>query len=211
MSTYQTLGSFPKLKHLFLTLDASDSTILEGVGEGEGKGGVEHTAPSDPYFNNFCQQFTYPFGPRYGHVRDVFIKSALDETLARSIFRAVTSGKPNGAISIEKLIVCIVDGYELGRVHSMAPEVRYFMSNLRDIVLHLSLPWLVTRNVRDDRRNDLQVQQLGSRKRRSRYVIDAILDSEAILHSILRYVWPSEPLAEGNHARQWHGFPLAPF
>ncbi|KAH8812327.1 hypothetical protein F5884DRAFT_855625 [Xylogone sp. PMI_703] len=71
---------------------------------------------TDPSFDEFDQQL---FG--YGssdicnsHIRDTFINSALDKTLACSIFGVISSSKPAGSIPLEEMSIDVTGGNRFG-------------------------------------------------------------------------------------------------
>ena len=127
VAIYKTLASLPKLQNLFLTLDASDCAILID-------GDEDDETPNDPSFDDFDQQFfDDPRGlyrkPRNGHVRDAFINSALDETLARAIFWSISTAKPSGALPLERLKLRMTGGGCFGDPSMLA--------SIEDVVGHL--------------------------------------------------------------------------
>lgn len=99
VSKYKAIGALPRLKRLFLKLDASDLFLLDGYDYGDLVEGRElPVTRNDASFNSFDQQYSECtffhdyLRPRNGHIRDAFINAALDENLARSIFRTIRSG-----------------------------------------------------------------------------------------------------------------------
>lgn len=98
-------------------MDVSDYTINgpDAISAFNNNGGGEVLkAPNDSSFDDFDQQSFSKWNawrnPRKGHIRDAFINSAVDETLARSIFRTISSGKPNGSVTLERLKVRVSGG-----------------------------------------------------------------------------------------------------
>jgi hypothetical protein len=97
---YKAIGSLPRLKRLFLTLDASDYYLLHGYdADDEDEGREIPETRSDASFNYFDQQycrsamFHYYLHPRNGHIRDALINAALDQDLSKSIFQTIRSGR----------------------------------------------------------------------------------------------------------------------
>lgn len=125
---YKTLGSLPMLRNLALTLDASNRAVM-GEDDGETDEDNVPETPGDPTFDEFDQQLCeYDFGglrrPRNGHIRDALINSALDEALACAIFRAVSSGKPNGScVPLQRLKVSTRGGGDLGDTCMVQAEI----------------------------------------------------------------------------------------
>ncbi|TIA30695.1 hypothetical protein D6C78_09427 [Aureobasidium pullulans] len=97
IDAYRLLGSLQNLRFLSLNLDASDMSVLWIYETAERdeyvRSGIWPPPPDDPSFNDFDREI-YPRsfinhspGIRNGHIRDAFINSALDEPLARTIFK----------------------------------------------------------------------------------------------------------------------------
>ncbi|KAI5193498.1 hypothetical protein E4T38_09950 [Aureobasidium subglaciale] len=97
IDAYRLLGSLQNLRFLSLNLDASDMSVLWIYETAERdeyvRSGIWPPPPDDPSFNDFDREiYPRPFinhspGIRNGHIRDAFINSALDEPLARAIFK----------------------------------------------------------------------------------------------------------------------------
>jgi hypothetical protein len=211
VATYKTLGSLQKLQHLLLTLDASDFAVLSededdndddlnAIGEGP-------DTPNDPSFDEFEQQyFKGPFGtyryPRNGHIRDAFINSALDETLARAIFWTISSTKPDGSLPLERLRVRVTGGGHFGQ-SSM-------LSSIEDVIWHLGRSWLVERNPRDDCRHELILKELGQQERGRVEAGHRMLLSPDV-EPIFRRIWPAKQKECGDWRDDWHSWPLSTF
>ena len=99
-----------------LTLDSSHLSVVVG----------DLDIPNDPPFDEFDQLF-YPanilgiYGdgaqgskPRNGHIRDALVNSALDETLARTIFQSILSRKGHNALPLEALKLTSYGGGQFG-------------------------------------------------------------------------------------------------
>jgi hypothetical protein len=115
MVIYRSLGSLPQLQELFLTLDAS--YIAPGE-EDEESGEMYYDTthiPNGSSFNISDQRIFTWRGKvggswnrrraRIGHLRNRLINGALDETLGRSIFKAVSADKSIDALPLETLQV----------------------------------------------------------------------------------------------------------
>jgi hypothetical protein len=84
-------------------------------------------------------------------MREQLPNCALDQRLARSIFDAISSGKPQDSLALEKLTVEITDDGQFATAD--------FPTQLMDVLLHRGRSWQITRNIRDDRRHEILVEQ----------------------------------------------------
>lgn len=86
IARYRSLGRLPRLQVLELCLDASPPPILP-----------DFDTAIEPWFDAKDTKYLPAiFAPTYrqGHVRDVFLNSAIDGVLARTIFKVIDSAKP---------------------------------------------------------------------------------------------------------------------
>ncbi len=198
VAIYKALGSLSKLQSMFLTLDASDCGIFMDDDD-------DDETPNDSSFDNFDQQFfDDPRGsyrkPRNGHVRDAFINSALDETLARAIFRSISTTKTSGALPLERLKLRVTDGGCFGD--------SFMLSSIEDVVGHLDRSWLLERNSRDDHRHELVATELERQEieaKESVHLISLGWDVEPIFQRI----WPERWKEDGDWRDDWHSWPLS--
>jgi hypothetical protein len=160
VAAYKALGSIPRLQYLFLHLDASNLAVLSEDGDDDIEDLDEVAVPNDPSFDEFVQQlfrgemFHNYRWPRNGHIRDAFINSAVDETLARAIFQVISSAKPEGSWALKKVKLLNEGGGKFGTRQHDTP-------NVMAIIFKLSRSWLVERNARDDSRHEVVVRELG--------------------------------------------------
>ncbi|OIW35208.1 hypothetical protein CONLIGDRAFT_627264 [Coniochaeta ligniaria NRRL 30616] len=171
VALYRALGRLPRLQHLRLDLDASPTPFIEVVG---GDGTVVSDTPVEPWFDAwgaeymrsmFVDGFLFPslFPHRKGHLLDVFVNSAVDEGLARSIFAVVDGAKSTigggEVLPLERLEVAAGNG-------NLFPHTQQRTSwSALEPYLHdaLARKWLVRRDVRDDARQVLHVRELCHR------------------------------------------------
>jgi len=205
VSIYTALDSMRRLTSLSLLLDALDYETFFWV---------EHDDPEDevtlidPTFDEYDQQLLKRFSntnsylkPRNGNIRDFFINSALDECLARQIFGSISSGKPNGALPLERLKLRVQPGGHF------SPRV---ITGPFEIYEYLGRSWLLERNPRDDRRDVIEVSEM--RRVRGAYSPDRILDDDLRraaggVVETFRRLWPER--WEGSCWKDdWHGWPL---
>lgn len=201
VAIYKALGSLSKLQSLSLTLDASDCAILM---DGEEDEELDET-PNDPSFDDFDQQFfNGPRGsyrkPRNGHVRDAFINSALDEILARAIFRSISTAKSSGALPLETLKLRVTGGGCFGD-SSMMSSIEY-------VAGHLGRSWLLERNPRDDRRDQLVATELGRQERKAKGGMYPKPLGRSV-EPIFRRIWPERRKEGGHWCDDWHSWPLS--
>ncbi|PLB38052.1 uncharacterized protein BDW47DRAFT_105743 [Aspergillus candidus] len=207
--TYQALGSLPSLRCLNLTLDASNRSVLDSGVNSDG----EPIIPDDPAFDEFDRafftgdRFSHPgmqyHGiqrfPRNGHIRDSLINSALDQTLARDIFRAVSSGKKPSSIPFETLSLTMKGGSDLGG----DPQL---LAGLTRLVHRLNRPFTVKRNLRDDRCDDLIIRRHKHTDYSDIYSANAQITP---YEDIFCRVWPVSQRHRKKWWKRWHGLPLA--
>ncbi|PLN78460.1 hypothetical protein BDW42DRAFT_202159 [Aspergillus taichungensis] len=207
--TYQTLGSLPALRYLGLTLGASNRSVLDCGVNSEG----EPMIPDDPTFDEFDRTFFtgdqfsrpemyyhgIPRFPRNGHIRDSLVNSALDQTLARDIFRAVSSGKTPSSKPLERLTLAVKGAGDLGG----DPQL---LAGLTELASLLNRRFTVERNLRDDHRDDLIIRRSRKATQSGIYSADAnIMPYEDIFCRI----WPVSRRHRKQWWTRWHGLPLA--
>jgi hypothetical protein len=197
VATYKALGSLPKLRHLSLGLDATGYDVLSDAFV---------VIPDDPSFDEFDQQYFKVLGghnyrnPRNGHLQDAFINSALDETLARAIFRTISLGKRDGSLPLERLKVRVNGGWALGQT-SRTPD-------LERIICNLSRSWLVEPKPRDDCRHELVVRELGRQERQTKEARSPQTMPTAY-EPIFRRIWPAKQEGGSDWRDDWHSLPLS--
>ncbi|KAJ5987865.1 hypothetical protein N7481_003075 [Penicillium waksmanii] len=124
-------------------------------------------------------------------IRVRLVSCALDSTLGRAIFGAISAGKPEGSASLERFCVTTTAVTEFGGVG--------FPMELIPILKHLSQPLRITRCVRNDCRNELILGQEPSD--------DLPFEFPEWLEVIWRRVWPEKMANEWWN--DWHSLPLA--
>lgn len=196
---YRLLGSFPRLRRLFLSLSPSGHVLTRGTRHDAGAAHEDHhnnvfEPRNDPTFNEFDQQHvetTYGNGcliPRNGHIRDAMINSALDGQLASDIFTAIN---PRDG-PLEFMQVQISMGMEICR--------RVGGVDLITILHRISPQCTVTRICGDELNLKVLVDS-GDREPPPLHP-----DLQPWLMPIFNRVWPAKI---GNWYEDWHSFPLA--
>ena len=212
VASYRALGSIPKLQYISVVLDASNHTILgEDALAGfdlEDDDAEYPETPNDSSFDDFDQQFFKNYGgwrdPRNGHIRDAFINSAVDETLARAIFWAISSGKAVGSLPLEKLWIRVRGGGNFGNRVSVE-SVRCVSM----VVAELGRSWLCERSPRDDSRQELITREQGPRGWETQQAQSTQQTHlPPIVEPIFRRLWPATQPAGDNWRNEWSSFPL---
>ncbi|KAH6839491.1 hypothetical protein B0I37DRAFT_386584 [Chaetomium sp. MPI-CAGE-AT-0009] len=213
VALYRALGRFPNLRCLGLTLDAFPPPWFETEPPRERVPGdtrfPSFDTPVDPSFDDYDSQYLrtdlYPY--RNGHIRDVFINMAVDETLARSIFNTICTAKAStysdsAALVLERVMIQPAGGRRsFPQPAIMAP---------RGLALHpyqtaLSRRWLLERDVRDDARHMVHAREIG-REARLQSGFRRIGNYMDYM-PIFRRIWPETPGVEWED--DWQSWPLA--
>lgn len=212
---YRALGRLSRLQHLRLTLDASPPAIIPPEREPEPVPGVytltlPGTTPIEPWFDEQdCQLMKGGLRPhREGHVRDVLINSAVDASLARSIFEVIDGAKPaasprGNVLRLERLAVCAADGRRFPEPGRMSPP---WMA-LQGFFVALDRRWVVERDVRDDARHVLHVRETYVDDRQYSMQSHRGRDKSLYWFGLWRRVWPVEH--DGvDWWDDWQSYPL---
>lgn len=212
VTSYKLLGALPRLKNLWLILDASNCALGTEYPDEEYElddARYEEQVPNDSRFDEGDKKILPDIyldngiRIRRGFIRDAFVNIAVDESLARSIFTTISAGKPLGPIALERMQVCADGGFIFSN-HSS-----HCLEGFEGLAMHMSQPWLVERNPRDDCRNELIVKSL---KRYEKYYggYDPSKEAEECFKSI----WPDDGTAKRVYtdwrdwANNWVSFPL---
>ncbi|KUJ19484.1 uncharacterized protein LY89DRAFT_716979 [Mollisia scopiformis] len=192
---YKTLGSFPRLQVLRLTLDSpSYAFVLKNNNNSS-------LLLSDVSFDEFDRQ---PFsmqgqvimdGLCNGHVRDSFINRAMDEKLARSILEIISTGKRNPQFPIKHL--------------ELKNRTPYFSHLARDRLLqlghveeHIGESWSFHSGSGDNKHENFVAKQ----GYHSSIIRPPVLDPG--LDAVFRKTWPRRDNDTGHWQQDWHSFPL---
>ncbi|KAL2127949.1 hypothetical protein VTI74DRAFT_9939 [Chaetomium olivicolor] len=235
VALYKAVGRFTGLRRLVLTLDASpapwfpvaspdrcsnrataadlssDERYLQYLDE------TTYDTAIDPSFDEFDSQYLpgklHPY--RNGHIRDAFINTAVDETLARAIFRTVCAAKARAygdgaALALERVMIRPEGGNAFPRRSIMMPPVW----NLRPYVVALGRCWLLERDVRDDARQTIHAREIDNEGRFGSVVPDWFAKAAEREYSrefmpIFRRIWPERPGLSSKWYEDWHSWPLA--
>lgn len=162
VARYRSLGRLSRLQELYLCLDASPPGYTRSTPAGNTI--ATRDTAIEPWFDE--QDAEYLQSPhesyREGHVRDMLVNSAIDESLARSIFEVISEAKPGRSpgraapLPLERLELCARGGSEF--VSSPVGELRW--RPLNKFLAALERDWQVQRDVRDDSPEVLHVEEL---------------------------------------------------
>jgi hypothetical protein len=182
---YKCFDKMKNLRFLFLTLDCSDMRVTRD-------------STYSPQFDEEDQtpMDTFNSVPKKGHVKETLINCAVDEALARSIWKTISQNKTGKRL--ERLKLFTTGGGEYGSTGTLL----YFDSQ---ILRNLSQSWLIERVPRADQ-EDFTVRELAPRAR----VIESTLMlgiERSVTRQIFRNVWPGK---EGSKdwRDDWSSFPL---
>lgn len=212
IARYRALGRLPQLRRLDLHLDASPPGYIctpeMGPETGENTNTSRHTA-IEAWFDDEDAKTIYGslYPHRQGHIRDVFINSAIDATLARSIFEVIDAAKGNapGVRRLERLELSASGGNEFPERGVMRPA----WAPLRPFLTALDRRWLVERDVRDDSRGVLHVRETHADDRKwslDFHSADSVKRSQYYF-GLWRRTWPVE--RDGSEWwDDWESYPL---
>lgn len=225
VARYRSLGRLPRLQELHICLDVSPPGYVQNT-LGGNTTTIRDTA-IEPWFDEQDAkylQFTFK-AYREGHVRDVLVNSAIDASLARSIFEVISGAKPGRSpgraapLPLERLELRARGGSEFVD----APFGDSPRRPLNQFLAALERAWRVERDVRDDSPEVINVKELsrGLAKdprhsklfkawKRNGFPRTALLDNvknDQYWFGLWRRVWPVE--TPGMHWwDDWESHPL---
>jgi hypothetical protein len=215
IESYRLLGSLPKLRTLYLTLDASNRSFGVSPEDAEYRQydaddpRLQALAANDPRFDESEQQFLPNFrlpnrlGLRIGFLRNAFLNCALDQALACAIFRAVAAGKPPAGVALEKMYVQVKGAFEF-----YTSGLRGEMEAFQRVSGQMFRSWVVERSPRNDCRETVTAKMIMRGTELSRY---SGLPSLAKADEIFLSIWPKskEMVKPGEDWRDnWQSIPL---
>lgn len=163
VACYRSLGRLARLQELHICLDASPPGYIQMTQDGSSI--TSRDTAIEPWFDH--QDATYLLEPfdvyREGHVRDVLVNSAIDAELARSIFEVVNGAKPGRSpgraapLPLERLELRARGGSDFAD----RPIEGSSWAPLNQFLVALEREWRVERDVRDDSRGVVHVQELN--------------------------------------------------
>lgn len=193
---YKSLGKISGLERLFLILDCSDWRVTRDSSRASER-------PFDSFDSEPCLGLEFL---RKGHLRDTFVNCAVDERLARSIWRMITADK--AGVPLKSLRLWTTGGGQWG--NGMAYKA------VRPVIDDLSRSWLL--EALSDRADEPEVRELGrvgrelreiewSAFRLNRTAATREKQEEADEWRVFRHIWPCK--GDGTDWREdWESMPL---
>lgn len=160
---YRSLGRLSRLQELHIYLDASPPGYIEQPPDGSTT--ASRDTAIEPWFDE--EDTTYLPKPfklyREGHVRDVLVNSAIDASLALSIFKVIDGAKPGGSHGLPAPFP--LERLELrargGEGFADTPIIAFVLTPLHQFLVALRREWRIDRDVRDDSPGVLHVEEVG--------------------------------------------------
>lgn len=152
----------------------------------------------------------YPY--RNGHIRDAFINTAVDETLARAIFRTICTTKASvyghsAALALDRMLIQPEGIWSFPHRNSTVPSLV-----LCPYEAALSRRWLLERDVRDDTREMIHAREVDKQHRLEWPSCVCEQDRgyyrKMAYMPIFRRIWPERPGVSTNWYDDWHSWPL---
>ncbi|KAK4632095.1 hypothetical protein CLAFUW4_02614 [Fulvia fulva] len=145
--------------------------------------------PTDETFDDFesdwfPENFYGSDGPkvRNGYVQNAFANCAIDEDLARAIFEAVAAAKGTDGLSLGRMTITTRGGADFSLLAQVPEDVRH-------VIKVLSRDWKLTRCLRDDRREQISVEDVSEKRGSVPRGDENVAISEGVLE-VLRRIWP---------------------
>lgn len=185
IARYRSLGRLPRLRVLELCLDASPAPIL-----------ADFDTAIEPWFDEKDTKYLpaiFALSYRQGHVRDVFLNSAIDEVLARTIFAVIDGAKPRHSgraplLPLERLELYAWGGASFPRWdYEDYIQFHHLLAALRQV-------WVVEPDTREDRRGMPRVDEIYWNANKS-FLRNRHLDhveKHGYWFELWRRVWPAE-------------------
>jgi hypothetical protein len=174
MAIYNTLTTFPILRRLTLYLGSKNYDLVREQGR---------MAPYD--------SFDRQRSGRYGDIRRSFIDRAIDEKLAATIFRLISPPDRVRGLKEPNLIGC-------GISHPYGTR-----SSTYEVISHICRSWKVQRGVRDDRPDEVVIQEVIADPITERKPAPKDLPSR--VEKIFRHIWPGSEDGTSDWRTDWHG------
>ncbi|KAJ5553134.1 hypothetical protein N7494_002512 [Penicillium frequentans] len=196
-SLYKALGSLPNLQSITLNLHVAQRFDPWDNDEDE-EGYLSNPAFHDEFDRQVPSELAKARPISYevcnGAMRERLINCAIDAKLARSVFDAISFGKPQISLPLQELNIKITDAGDFGTIHCS----RHYLS----VLSHLCRPWRITRSICCDRRHETQrIEPVPSPFKPPPSVL------EDYLEAIWRRIWPQK-ISE-DWQSDWHSFPIS--
>lgn len=182
---YKCFGKMASLRNLFLILDCSSQTLYEAT---------EQHVP-DPPDSDEDQKFLRWYGCTKDKARKILINCAVDESLARSIWRTIDRNKEGRR-------------FERLRLWPMGNKYYHGQTYLFEIIVaEMSRSWLVERSPRDDQVDPI-ARELGKLSREyDQATRHWPKKFQGELEQLFRSIWPCKKGSK-DWRDDWSSFPL---
>lgn len=180
-----------------------------GAGGSGSTGDIEQQSTTiEPWFDELdarrVEGHLRPY--RRGHIRDIFVNSAIDAALARSVWTVIQDAKRDTPLSdtavlrpLDRLELCAFGG-------DMFPQTDTMM--LQRYLCALHRRWVVERDVRDDARDVLHVVEVDAGERRERFNVHCRIP--AMRQRYVLQIWRREWPAKGEGSGWWENWKSRP-
>jgi hypothetical protein len=187
VAIYRAIGQIPSLRKVHLSILCPQPFTWDGT--------------SFEAFVDLCDQDQQIDANSSHLLESAFVNLAMDEKLARSIFRVISTAKPLYAQPLECL--------EL-RINPLEGHGDYTTSTLIDILRYIARSWVCSRRLRDDEPHqcyltEYDTQNILDREEAEEYEELPSLGDSQYAQAFCR-VWPKG--REGDWKKEWHSFPL---
>ncbi|RKU44151.1 hypothetical protein DL546_005389 [Coniochaeta pulveracea] len=205
VALYRALGRFTRLRRLALTLDASPPPWIPAAPPAVNR----RDTVVDPSFDDFDRCYLnsgpgglYPY--RNGHIRDVFVNTAVDETLARTIFQVICEAQARNTMAtrpppLERMTVQVEGGRAFPNRATMAPVAFYLQPYLAALGRH----WSLEREVGDHAGDVVHAQEIGKERRLGWEDGQREIGREKPSPLFLRIFWRIWPKKQGDLGEWW--------
>lgn len=185
IARYRSLGRLPRLQVLELCLDASPPPHP-----------ANFNTAIEPWFDEKDTEYLPSMlGPAYrqGHVRDVFVNSAIDEVLARTIFEVIEGAKPRHSGRAPPLPLERLELYAWGGAAFPRWSFDDF-TPFHHLLAALKQVWMVKPDTREDGQGMPRVDEiyLGANESFLRKQYLDHVEEDGYWFGIWRRVWPVE-------------------
>ncbi|TEY66789.1 hypothetical protein BOTCAL_0132g00220 [Botryotinia calthae] len=188
---YRCFGRMKNLRSLFLILDCSNWQVTRDS---------TYNLKFDEDDRKTLVGFTFPFLTR-GVLKEAFINCAVDETLARSIWKIIIQNKTGRRLERLKLWPTGGAVYGLDTV-LLGISFRFMIQNM-------TRSWILERDPREDEEELFTVRELGQHKRKihDENNVGYMAHNDPEILEVFRSIWP--PKEDSYDWRDdWSSFPL---
>jgi hypothetical protein len=189
VAIYRGLGSIPTLRKIHLAIYCSQSFLWD---RNDWRGTMKR----------FDNSTTLSEQDKLDAMANALMDLAIDDTLARSIFRATSAAKLPYATPLERLNL---------RVNALDAQGNFsFSSSLIDLLQYVGRSLICTGTLRDDHPHECLLEEYDLEDKLDREEMEdkgELVDLIGVkFASALQRVWPN--ISRDNWKNEWHSFPL---